>query len=129
MLRPPEISMPRCLFETEEHELPLIEGMLACTLALMTGYSQALQADLHPAQRLPMGLRISDSLSALATQPMLSPGFQQVLEGLQRRWSAMAACTLHSAPGCGAVLDRSNTSGAAHDYPPRMTLGVSKLLH
>ena len=121
--------MPPCLLETEEHELPSLEAMLACALALMTGYSQALQADLHPAQRLPMGLRISDNLSVLATQPMLSPGFQRVLEGLQRRWSAMTACTMHSAPGCGAVLECPNTSCTADDHPARFTLAASKLLH
>ena len=117
--------MPPRQFETEEHELPSTEAMLACALALMTGYSQALQADLHPAQRLTMGLRISDNLSVLARQPMLSPGFQRVLEGLQQRWSAMTACTMHSAlgtrhpaPGC-----------TADDQLPRFTLTASTLLH
>ena len=110
--------MPPCQFETEEHELPSTEAMLACALALMTGYSQAMQADLHPAQRLTMGLKISDNLSALARQPMLSPGFQRILEGLQQRWTAMTACTMHSAPGC-----------PADDHPPPFTLAASTLLH
>ena len=41
----------------EEHELPCIEAVLAGTLALMTGYSQALQAELGPQQRVSMGKR------------------------------------------------------------------------
>ena len=42
----------------EEHELPCLEAVLAGTLALMTGYSQALQAELHPRQRIQMGEKI-----------------------------------------------------------------------
>jgi len=41
---------------TEEHELPSIEAVLAGTLALLTGYSHALQAGLDPAQRLLLAL-------------------------------------------------------------------------
>jgi hypothetical protein len=83
--------------ETEEHELPCIEAVLAGTLALMTGYSQALQAELHPRQRVPMGEKIGDNLALLSQQPQLSPGFRQVLLGLHRRWRAMDACTRDAA--------------------------------
>lgn len=78
--------------DTEEHELPCIEAVLAGTLALMTGYSQALQAELHPDQRVRMGQKIGDNLGLLMQHPQLSLGFRQVAFGLQARWQAMSDC-------------------------------------
>lgn len=82
----------------EEHELPSVEAMLAGTLALMTGYSQALQADLHPQQRIAMGARIGANLDLLAEHPALSENFQRLLLGLRARWRAMSDCTAQAAP-------------------------------
>jgi hypothetical protein len=82
----------------EEHELPSLEAVLAGTLALMTGYSQALQAELGPQVRLHMGLKIGDNLSMLAGHPQLSTGFRQVLLGLQDRWQSMSECTAQASP-------------------------------
>ena len=92
--------------EIEEHELPCVEAVLAGTLALMTGYSQALQAELHPRQRVLMGAKIDDNLTLLMQYPQLSPGFRQVLQGLQGRWQAMGACTREAVCECelGAAL-------------------------
>lgn len=81
----------------EEHDLPCIEGVLAGTLALMTGYGQALQAELDPARRLGMGRKVVDNLALLSQHPQLSLGFRQVLLGLHRRWHAMSACTEEAA--------------------------------
>lgn len=89
--------------EIEEHELPSIEAVLAGTLALMTGYSQALQAELHPRQRVQMGAKIDANLAQLAQYPQLSHGFRQVLQGLQQRWQAMGACTRGAASDCGVA--------------------------
>ena len=83
---------------TEEHELPASEAVLAATLALMTGYSQALQADLHPGQRLLMGAKIGRNLELLADHPALSDGFQRIVLGLRARWQVMSSCTLQAAP-------------------------------
>jgi hypothetical protein len=77
----------------EEHELPSVEAVLAGTLALMTGYSQALQAELDPQRRVTMGEKIDQQLGLLVEHPLLSSGFRQVLSGLQRRWQQMSACT------------------------------------
>jgi hypothetical protein len=86
--------MPRsAVSHIEEHELPSIEAVLAGTLALMTGYSQALQAEVDPQGRVAMGDKIGDNLGLLLDHPQLSPGFRQVLLGLQRRWQAMGECT------------------------------------
>jgi plasmid stabilization system protein ParE len=82
---------------TEEHELPSLEAVLAGTLALMTGYGQALQADHDPAQRLRMSRKIVDNLALLVDHPRLSVGFRQVLLGLQDRWQAMRRCTEEAA--------------------------------
>ena len=85
---------------TEEHELPSLEAVLAGTLALMTGYSQALQAEHDPAQRLRMGVKIGDNLALLVDHPLLSLGFRQVRLGLQGRWRAMSDCTAQAAHDC-----------------------------
>ena len=84
----------------EEHELPSIEAVLAGTLALMTGYSQALQAELDPQHRVKMGVKIGDNLSLLADHPQLSLGFRQVLLGLRGRWRAIGECTAQAAQDC-----------------------------
>ncbi len=83
---------------TEEHELPSLEAVLAGTLALMTGYSQALQADLHPQQRLLMGAKIGRNLDLLAGHMGLSDAFQRIVRGLQARWQQMSACTAQADP-------------------------------
>jgi hypothetical protein len=88
---------------TEEHELPCIEAVLAATLALMTGYSQALQAETRAAQRVEMGAKIVDNLSLLMRHPQLSNGFRQVLGGLHRLWDAMSGCSLGAARDCERV--------------------------
>lgn len=85
---------------TEEHELPCLEAVLAGTLALMTGYSQALQAELHPQHRVCMGAKIGANLALLADHPMLSAGFREVLAGLQQRWHTMRECTVDAARDC-----------------------------
>jgi hypothetical protein len=95
----------------EEHELPSIEAVLAGTLALMTGYSQALQAALEPQHRLLMGAKITGNLALLVDHPQLSLGFRQVLLGLQRRWQAMSQCTEDAARE--VRVDTLPISGAA----------------
>jgi hypothetical protein len=98
---------PRDRTMTEEHELPSLEAVLAGTLALMTGYAQALQADLHPEQRLLMGAKIGRNLEMLAGHLGTSEPFQRIALGLRARWQAISACTAQSAPcacAAGAVL-------------------------
>jgi len=82
----------------EEHELHSVEAVLAGTLALMTGYSQALQAELDPQGRVAMGEKIGCNLGLLVDHPQLSLGFRQVLFGLQHRWMAMNSCTVEATP-------------------------------
>ena len=88
---------------SEEHELPSLEAVLASTLALMTGYSQALQADLHPQQRLLMGAKIGKNLELLAAHMGLSEPFQRIVLGLRARWQLMSACAARAAPSCAAA--------------------------
>ena len=88
---------------TDEHELPSLEAVLAGTLALMTGYAQALQAELNPDQRLLMGAKIGRNLEMLASHVATSEPFQRIALGLRARWQLMSACTAQSAPcGCAA---------------------------
>ena len=108
--------MSQLAHPSEEHDLPGIEAMLAGTFALMTGYCQALQAALNPEHRLLMGAKIGRNLSQLADHPMLSSAFQQVLAGLQLRWTLMSACTGDAAPFGGppqAAADEASCRCAA----------------
>jgi len=88
---------------TDEHELPGLEAMFAATLALMTGYGQALLADLHPEQRLVMGARVADNLALLAEHPQLTEGFHHIVLGLRDRWQLMSACTAQTEPAPRAL--------------------------
>ena len=97
--------------DTLEHDLPPIEALLAATLALMTGYSQALQAATHPAQRLPIGAKIAANLAVLAEHPLLSSGFRQVTMNLLHCWTAMRECTEGAARDCQRAPQLSETSG------------------
>jgi len=83
---------------TEEHHMPQVEAMLAGTLALMTGYSQFLQAEANPAHRIGMGEKITRNLAMLAEHPQLSPDCRCVLWQLHERWAVMSTCTLDAAP-------------------------------
>ena len=94
--------MPEC--EDEEHALPTVEAVLAGTLALMTGYSQSLLAELNPEHRVLMGRKIGNNLALLAEHPQLSAPFHLLLGGLQQRWAQMAGCTAEAAPaGCAVA--------------------------
>jgi hypothetical protein len=101
----------------EEHELPPIEAVLAGTLALMTGYSQALLAELHPEHRVLMGRKIGNNLALLAEHPLLSAPFQTVLSGLHRRWTQMAGCTAEAASSCSAAPCRSRAHAEQQKLP------------
>ncbi len=107
---------------TEEHELPCVEAVLAGTLALMTGYSQAAQAELDPARRLAMGTKIAANLALLMDHPRISLGFRQVAYGLRRRWLAMGDCTARAAQDCACIGPRA---GAAAE---RLTVPAPKRL-
>jgi len=112
-------QQPQHHHEIEEHELPCIEAVLACTFALMTGYSQALQAAAHPAQRLQMGRKITRQLSLLAEHAQLSCGFRHVLAGLSQHWQLMSACTEAAEHDCAAVR-AAGAAGFCFDAPVRL---------
>ena len=111
--------MPHTADDIEEHELPCIEAVLAGTLALMTGYGQALQAELDPQHRLKMGLKIGDNLALLVDHPVLSLGFRQVLLGLQKRWRAMSECTAEAARDCDGPAARALPASLIHMAAPK----------
>ena len=107
----------------EEHELPSVEAVLAGTLALMTGYSQALQAELDPQGRIAMGEKVGSNLGLLLDHPQLSLGFRQVLFGLQQRWIAMNTCTVEATPSA------ASSPKTARQPSPMKTLPKSSRLH
>jgi len=109
--------MTELIAHTEEHELPSIEAVLAGTLALMTGYSQALQAELDPAQRLHMGVKIGGNLALLMDHPLLSLGFRQVMHGLRGRWQAMSDCTAQAARDCACSGSVGRAAAGRFEIP------------
>lgn len=100
-----------CPCTIEEHELPGVEAVLAGTLALMTGYSQALQADLHPLQRVAMGAKIAHNLALLAEHPALSENFQRIVLGLGARWRLMSDCTAQASASLHADVHATHEHG------------------
>jgi hypothetical protein len=84
----------------EEFDLPCGEAVLAGTLALMTGYSQALQAEHDPAQRLVISLRIAQNLDRLADQAALSAPFRALSGKLAALWQQIARCTADAGADC-----------------------------
>ena len=84
----------------EEYELPCSEALLAGTLALMTGYSQALQAEHDPAHRLAISLRIAHNLERLGGQAPLSEPFRALSAKLATLWQQMARCTAEACADC-----------------------------
>ena len=111
---------------TEEHELPRIEAQIALTLALMTGFSQSLQASIDPARRLRMGIKIDTHLAMLTDEPGLSPSFRQMLASLRVHWQAMSECTAQAASDCAAPIE---IAAPAHEAAPRPPADASKRLH
>jgi hypothetical protein len=105
--------MTCCTDLNGEYTLPSLEAVLAGTLALMTGYSQALQADRSPEPRLMMGVKIGKNLDLLSDHPGVTDAFRRVIAGLRQRWAQMSACTELSAPaavaGSAACADRGQS--------------------
>lgn len=101
----------------EEHHMPAVEAMLAGTLALMTGYSQLLQAASNPAHRLSMGEKITHNLALLAAHPKLSPDCRCVLWQLHERWAVMSNCTVEAAGACQSTETESDCAAVARSEP------------
>ena len=112
--------------EDEEHELPTVEAVLAGTLALMTGYSQSLLAELNPEHRVLMGRKIGNNLALLVEHPQLSASFHLVLGGLKQRWAQMAGCTAEAAPASPHPLACSTQSAPCALHQPQTPLGPGR---
>lgn len=69
--------------DTEEYSLPCAEALLAGTLALMTGFAQASDAQHRDA----MGRKIVANLQNLSQLQSLTPHFRTMLWNLQARWA------------------------------------------
>lgn len=68
--------------DIEEYTIPCAEALLAGTMALMTGHVQAGCST----QREVMAGKIVSNLATLAADPLLSPGFKNLLWSLYQRW-------------------------------------------
>ena len=98
---------------TQEHHMPPVEAMLAGTLALMTGYSQFLQAEANPAHRIRMGEKITTNLALLSEHPQLSVDCRRVIWQLHERWAVMSSCTLEAGALASPPPDDTFTAPAS----------------
>ena len=74
---------------SEEYQMPSLEAMLAGTLALMTGFAEAV----NPQQRTLMSQKIFCNLGVLSQHPLVSPGFQAMVWNLRLHWLAQGSDT------------------------------------
>lgn len=72
---------------SEEYQMPCLEALLAGTLALMTGFSEAKCVQ----QRNAMSQKIFCNLGVLSQHPLVSPGFQALTWKLRMHWLAQAS--------------------------------------
>lgn len=94
-----------------EVEMPCLDGMLAGTLALMTGYAEH-QGELGSARcRNLMAKKIVANLDSLSSHPQMSGTLAMVMRNLQNHWHTLSAlealesATQSSVPVASAVLD------------------------
>lgn len=92
-------------------ELPCIDGMVAGTLALMTGYAEHQRGQHDPSYRELMAKKIVSNLFFLATHPRVSVPMAVVMRDLQRHWHTLSAHT-GSQP-----TPPPSTSAGAHAQP------------
>jgi hypothetical protein len=90
----------------EEHELPCAEGLLAASLALMTGYADPQACPRHKPL---LARKVAETLATLCDHPLLNPNFRAVLWGLSQRWQQR--CEAESREGAAtASSHRSETA-------------------
>ncbi len=98
--RPP---YPRTSRSDTDVELPCIDGMLAGTLALMTGYAEHQCEQGNATRRHLMATKIVSNLYFLASHPQMPSAMALVMRNLQNHWHTLGALgALES--GANAVL-------------------------
>ncbi len=72
-------------------ELPCIDGLLAGTLALMTGYAEHQCEQGKADSRHLMAKKVVSNLFFLTTHPQIPTAFAAVLRNLQSHWHTLSA--------------------------------------
>ncbi len=91
-------------------ELPCIDGLLAGTMALMTGYAEH-QCEQGNAQcRNLMAKKILSNLHFLATHPRMPQPMAAVLRNLQNHWHTLTALGALEAGGATTTAPSSSTT-------------------
>jgi hypothetical protein len=94
---------------------PCAGGLLAGTLALMTGWA-APERSVHCSdsqQRALMARKIASNLYFLREHPDVAPGLRRVIGKLHQRWVLLAQA-LPAAPASDVDLARTEMAGAAN---------------
>jgi hypothetical protein len=95
-------------------ELPCIDGLLAGTMALMTGYAehQCEQGNAHC--RNLMAKKILSNLHFLATHPRMPQPMAGVLRNLQNHWHTLTALGALEAGATTAATTATSPTASAH---------------
>jgi hypothetical protein len=89
--RPEQPSHPRATHSDIDVELPCIDGMLAGTLALMTGYAEHQCEQGNATCRNLMAKKIVSNLFFLASHPQMPKTMALVMRNLQNHWHTLSA--------------------------------------
>ncbi len=89
--RPDQPPHPDATHRDIDVELPCIDGMLAGTLALMTGYAEHQCEQGNPSCRHLMAKKIVSNLYFLASHPQMPSTMALVMRNLQSHWHTLSA--------------------------------------
>jgi hypothetical protein len=112
--RPDRSLNPHVTHSDIEVELPSIDGMLAGTMALMTGYAEHQCEQGNGNCRHLIAKKIVSNLFFLASHPQLPGAMAQVLRNLQNHWHTLSALSaLEAAAGAEPGAQQSNAPDTA----------------
>jgi hypothetical protein len=104
--RPDQSPHPHATHSDIDVELPCLDGMLAGTLALMTGYAEHQCEQGNATCRHLMAKKIVSNLYFLASHPQMPSTMGLVMRNLHDHWHTLSALgALES--GAGAVVESS----------------------
>jgi hypothetical protein len=120
---------PNATFSDIDVDLPSIDGMLAGTMALMTGYAEHQCEQGNANCRNLMAKKIVSNLYFLVKHPQMSKAMASVMCTLQNHWQTLSAlgaleASADNAPGAtlGQTSDASSNSVTQHVATPAVAL-------
>jgi hypothetical protein len=121
--RPDQLPHPHATHSDIDVELPCIDGMLAGTLALMTGYAEHQCEQGNASCRHLMAKKIVSNLYFLASHPQMPGTMALVMRNLQNHWHTLSALGVlesgaNAAPSAQGGQSPAATASAAQPSVP-----------